>query len=209
MALWLFAQFDMSLSAASVFFFWTALATASSFPVAAWLSRHIGLINTMVFTHIPANICLILAAFAPTLPVALGLLLIRAALAQMDVPARSSYVMAVVTPAERAAAASFTSVPRSIANAASPALGGALFAGAVPRLAADHLRRAQDRLRPRAAVPVPAREAAGGTLTQRCASDAATLPEWSEGAVLSYDYERVTEPRIGTQTIDFSLEFTL
>jgi MFS family permease len=130
MALWLFAQFDMSLSAASVFFFWTALATASSFPVAAWLSARIGLINTMVFTHIPANICLILAAFAPTLPVALTLLLIRAALAQMDVPARSSYVMAVVTPSERAAAASFTSVPRSIATAASPALAGALFASA-------------------------------------------------------------------------------
>ena len=128
LALWLFAQFDMSLSAASVFFFWTAVATAFSFPVAAWLSQRIGLINTMVFTHIPANICMILAAFAPTLPVALTLLLIRAALAQMDVPARSSYVMAVVTPSERAAAASFTSVPRSIATAASPALAGALLA---------------------------------------------------------------------------------
>jgi MFS family permease len=128
MALWLFAQFDMSLSAASVFFFWTAVATAFSFPVAAWLSARIGLINTMVFTHIPANICLIVAAFAPTLSVALTLLLIRAALAQMDVPARSSYVMAVVTPAERAAAASFTSVPRSLATAASPALAGALYA---------------------------------------------------------------------------------
>jgi MFS family permease len=119
MALWLFAQFDMSLSAASVFFFWTAVATAFSFPVAAWLSRRIGLINTMVFTHIPSSICMILAAFATTLPVALTLLLIRAALAQMDVPARSSYVMAVVTPPERAAAASFTSVPRSISRPAS------------------------------------------------------------------------------------------
>jgi MFS family permease len=127
-ALWLFAQFDMSIAAASVFFFWTAVATAFSFPVAAWLSRRIGLINTMVFTHIPANVCMILAAFAPTLSVALTLLLIRAALAQMDVPARSSYVMAVVTPSERAAAASFTSVPRSLATAASPALAGALYA---------------------------------------------------------------------------------
>jgi MFS family permease len=128
MALWLFATFDLSLSAASLFFFWTSVFTAFSFPVAAWLSGRIGLINTMVFTHIPANLCLMLAAFAPTLPVALGLLLVRSALAQMDVPARSSYVMAVVTPAERAAAASFTNVPRSLANAASPALAGALFA---------------------------------------------------------------------------------
>jgi predicted MFS family arabinose efflux permease len=69
-----------------------------------------------------------MAAFAPTLPEALALLLIRAALSQMDVPTRSSYVMAIVTPAERAAAASFTSVPRSLAAAASPALAGAMFA---------------------------------------------------------------------------------
>ena len=128
LALWLFERFDMSLSAAGVFFFWTGVLSAFSFPVAAWLSRHIGLINTMVLTHIPSSIALMLAAVAPTLPLALGLLLIRAALSQMDVPTRSSYVMAVVTEAERAAAASFTSVPRSLAAAASPALAGALLA---------------------------------------------------------------------------------
>ena len=128
LALWLFERFDMSLAAAGVFFFWSGLFSAFSFPVAAWLSRRIGLINTMVFTHIPSSIALIMAALAPTLPVALALLLIRAALSQMDVPTRSSYVMAVVTPSERAAAASFTSVPRSLAAAASPALAGALFA---------------------------------------------------------------------------------
>jgi MFS family permease len=111
-----------------VFFFWSGVLSAGSFPVAAWLSRHIGLINTMVYTHIPSSIALILAAFAPSLPVALVLLLLRAALSQMDVPTRSSYVMAVVTPAERAAAASFTSVPRSLAASLSPALAGALFA---------------------------------------------------------------------------------
>ncbi|WP_132080215.1 MFS transporter [Sinorhizobium americanum] len=128
LALWLFERFDLSLMQAGVFFFWGGLLSAFSFPVAAWLSRRIGLINTMVFTHIPSSIALMLAAFAPTLPVALALLLIRAALSQMDVPTRSSYVMAVVTEAERAAAASFTSVPRSLAAAASPALAGALFA---------------------------------------------------------------------------------
>jgi MFS family permease len=128
LALWLFERFDMSLSAASLFFFWTGVLSAFSFPVAAWLSRRIGLVNTMVFTHIPSSIALMLAAVAPTLSVALGLLLVRAALSQMDVPTRSSYVMAVVTPSERAAAASFTAVPRSLAAAASPALAGALFA---------------------------------------------------------------------------------
>jgi MFS family permease len=128
LALWLFETFDMSLAAAAAFFFWSGLFSAFSFPVAAWLSRRIGLINTMVFTHIPSSIALVLAALAPTLPIALALLLIRAALSQMDVPTRSSYVMAVVTPSERAAAASFTSVPRSLAAAASPALAGALFA---------------------------------------------------------------------------------
>ncbi|MCA1407295.1 MFS transporter [Ensifer sp. IC3342] len=128
LALWLFERFNLSLSEAGVFFFWTGVLSAFSFPVAAWLSKRIGLINTMVFTHIPSSIALALAAFAPSLPVVLVLLLIRAALSQMDVPTRSSYVMAVVTEAERAAAASFTSVPRSLAAAASPALAGALFA---------------------------------------------------------------------------------
>jgi MFS family permease len=128
LALWLFERFDLSLSAASLFFFWAGVFSAFSFPVAAWLSRRIGLINTMVFTHIPSSLCLILAAIAPTLSIALALLLVRAALSQMDVPTRSSYVMAVVTEAERPAAASFTAVPRSLAAAASPALAGALFA---------------------------------------------------------------------------------
>jgi len=100
--------------------------SAFSFPVAAWLSRRIGLVNTMVFTHIPSSLCLILAAIAPNLQIALALLLVRAALSQMDVPTRTSYVMAVVTPEERAAAASVTAVPRSLASAISPAFFGPL-----------------------------------------------------------------------------------
>jgi MFS family permease len=127
-ALWLFNKFGLSLAEAGFFFFWSGLFAAFSFPVAAWLSRRIGLVNTMVYTHIPSSLCLILAAVAPSLEVALGLLLVRAALSQMDVPTRSSYVMAVVTPPERAAAASVTSVPRSLAAAVSPAVAGALFA---------------------------------------------------------------------------------
>ena len=82
----------------------------------------------MVFTHIPSSLCLILAAVSPKLEIALGSLLLRALLSQMDVPTRTSYVMAVVTPPERAAAASLTSVPRSLASAASPAIAGAMFA---------------------------------------------------------------------------------
>lgn len=128
MALWLFDKFGLSLAAAGTFFFWAGLLSAFSYPVAAWLSRRIGLVNTMVYTHIPSSVCLILAAVIPDVYVALGLLLIRFALSQMDVPARSSYVMAVVTPPERTAAASFTSVPRSLASALSPVLAGALYA---------------------------------------------------------------------------------
>jgi len=127
MALWLFERFDLSLAAASGFFFWANLLAAFSYPVAARLGRRFGLVNTMVFTHIPSSVCLILAAFSTSLTVALALLLIRAALSQMDVPTRTSYVMAVVTPPERAAAASVTAVPRSLASSISPALSGALL----------------------------------------------------------------------------------
>ena len=128
LALWLFQRFDLSLAEASMFFFWTGVLSAFSFPVAAWIGARIGLVNTMVFTHIPSSMCLIAAAFTPSLEWVLALLLVRAALSQMDVPTRSSYVMAVVTPPERAAAASVTAVPRSLASAASPAMAGALFA---------------------------------------------------------------------------------
>jgi MFS family permease len=127
LALWLFIRFDMSLSAASVFFFWTSTLSAFSYPVAAWLSKRFGLVNTMVFTHIPSSLFLIAAAFSPNLILALALLLVRAALSQMDVPTRTSYVMAVVTPGERTAAASITAVPRSLASSLSPALAGILL----------------------------------------------------------------------------------
>jgi MFS family permease len=128
LALWLFERFDLSLTQAGLFFFWSGVLSAFSFPVAAWLAGRIGLINTMVFTHIPSSLCLIAAVLAPSVEWALGLLLVRAALSQMDVPTRTSYVMAVVTPAERTAAASFTAVPRSLAGAAGPAIAGAIIA---------------------------------------------------------------------------------
>ena len=147
LVLWLFQRFDLSLSAAGVFFFWASTLSAFSYPVAAWLAKRIGLVNTMVFTHIPSSMFLILAAFAPNLYLALGLLLLRSALSQMDVPTRTSYVMAVVTPAERPAAASVTAVPRSLASAISPAIAGALlttsFAG-LPLVVCGALKIAYD-----------------------------------------------------------------
>ena len=129
MSLWLMERFGLSLTDAGLFFFVMGLLGAASQLAAPLIARRIGLVNTMVFTHLPANVCLVLAALAPTLPVALALLAVRALLSQMDVPTRTAYVMSVVTPAERAAAASFTAVPRSLASAASPALAGLLFTG--------------------------------------------------------------------------------
>ena len=123
-ALWLYQRFDMSLTATGVIFFWTGLLSALSFLAAVRIADRFGLVNTMVFTHIPANLCLVAIPFVASLDWVIVLLFIRSALSQMDVPTRSSYVMAIVTPEERPAAASFTSVPRSLASAASPFLAG-------------------------------------------------------------------------------------
>ena len=112
----------------SAFFFWSNLLAAFSYPIAARLGKRFGLVNTMVFTHVPASICLILVAFSWNLTVVIILLLVRAALSQMDVPTRTSYVMAVVTPEERPMAASVTAVPRTLASSLSPALAGFLLA---------------------------------------------------------------------------------
>jgi len=147
LVLWLFQRFDLSLAAASAFFFCASLLSAISFPVAAWLAKRIGLVNTMVFTHIPSSLCLIAVAFSSNLTLVLILLLIRSALSQMDVPTRSSYVMAVVTPAERTAAASVTAVPRSLASAISPAIAGFMLAGpfsALPLVVCGCLKIAYD-----------------------------------------------------------------
>jgi len=147
LALWLFERFGLSLAVAGAFFFCAGLLSALSQLAAPVVARRIGLLNTMVFTHIPASVFLIMAALAPTLPLALGFLLLRATLSQMDVPARSAYVMSVVTPAERVAAASFTAVPRSLATALGPSLGGALLAAgwlAAPLIACGGLKIAYD-----------------------------------------------------------------
>ena len=128
LALWLFQRFELSVAVAGTIFFWAGVLTAFSYLAASWLARRIGLVNTMVYTHLPANVCLILVPFMPTLGWALFFLLLRSAMSSMDVPARTSYVMAVVSPGERPAAASITAVPRSLASAVSPMFAGWLLA---------------------------------------------------------------------------------
>lgn len=147
LALWLFKRFDLSVASAGHYFFWAGLCAAASQLAAPPLAKRIGLINTMVFTHIPASLCLIAAAFAPSVGLALGLLIVRSLLSSMDAPARSAFVMSVVTPPERAAAASFTAVPRSLASAAGPVIGAGMFAAgflAAPLIACGALKIAYD-----------------------------------------------------------------
>jgi MFS family permease len=127
LALWLFQKFDLSIVVAGTIFFWTGVLSAFSYLVAVRIANRIGLVNTMVFTHLPANVLLLIIPFVPDLSWVIVMLLVRAALSQMDVPTRSSYVMAVVMPGERAAAASVTSVPRSLASSASPLIAGYLL----------------------------------------------------------------------------------
>ena len=127
LALWLLQKYQLSIAVAGTIFFWTGVFSALSYLVATRIADRFGLVNTMVFTHLPSSVLLILIPFAPSLGFAIALLLARSALSQMDVPTRSSYVMAVVAPNERAAAASITSVPRSLASAVSPLLAGYLL----------------------------------------------------------------------------------
>ena len=122
--LWLQHRFGLSLAVSGAVFFWAGLFAAFSQLAAVRLAARIGLVRTMVFTHLPANGLLILTAFMPNAPLAVACLLGRSALSQMDVPARTSYVMAVVSPEERPAAASVTNVPRSLASALPPIAAG-------------------------------------------------------------------------------------
>ncbi len=128
LVLWLYRRFQLSPEAAGAVFFGASLVGAFSQFVSSWLAARIGAIRTMVFTHLPANLFLIVAGVVPTAPLAITFLLLRASLSSMDVPARQAYVMAVVPPEERAAAASVTNVPRSLASAIPPSLTGLLLA---------------------------------------------------------------------------------
>ena len=127
LSLWLMQRFALTPAELGALFFGTSLLAGASYLIAAPLAHRFGLINTMVFTHIPSSVALMAIPFVGDVNVAVALLLVRSALSQMDVPTRSSYVMAVVTPAERPAAASTTAVPRSLAAAGSPLLTGYLL----------------------------------------------------------------------------------
>ncbi|MBI4605733.1 MAG: MFS transporter [Planctomycetes bacterium] len=122
---------------------------AASHLAAAWLARRIGLVNTMVFTHIPSSLLLVTVVFAPSFPVAAVLFLLREGLVEMDVPTRQSYVLAVVRPEERVAASGATNLVRLGAWAAAPALAGAVLggaSGAVPFLLGAGMKIAYDLL---------------------------------------------------------------
>ena len=123
-ALWMLGRFDVSIESLGALFFGAGIISAFSSLIAVRISQRIGLVKTMVFTHIPASVLLILVALSPHVFVAIALFLVRAFLSQMDVPVRTSYVMAVVQPEERAAAASITNVPRSLASALPPLAAG-------------------------------------------------------------------------------------
>jgi MFS family permease len=127
LALWLLQRFDLSIVATASIFFWTGLLTALSQLASPAIASRFGLVNTMVYTHIPGNLFLVLVPFMPSLWLAMLFLCLRSLLSSMDVPARNSYVMAVVTPEERPAAASITAVPRSLASGVSPVIAGYLL----------------------------------------------------------------------------------
>jgi MFS family permease len=127
LALWLFLRFDLSIAVTGVVFFWTGLLTAGSMLMSPRVAARVGLVRTMVFTHIPANVFLVATALMPNATLAIVCLSLRSLLSTMDVPARTSYVMAVVPPEHRAAAAAVTNVPRSLASSAGPVLAGVML----------------------------------------------------------------------------------
>ncbi len=150
LAYWLHLRFGLDAAALGAVFFGANLVAGASALLAAGIAARIGLVRTMVFTHIPSNVLLCVVPLMPTAPLAVGLLLLRFSISQMDVPTRQSYTMAVVAPDERAAAAGITAIARSVGASASPALAGLLLASAalvnVPLVAAGLLKIVYDLL---------------------------------------------------------------
>ena len=157
-AYWFYLRFGVSPARLGGIFFWANVLAGLSALVSARLAARFGLINTMVATHLPSNVLLILVPLMPTLPLAIGALLLRFSISQMDVPARQSFVMAVVPPEERAAAAGVTGVARTLGAAISPLFVGAMFARPalvdVPFFIAGALKIAYDLLLYRAFITV-------------------------------------------------------
>ena len=158
-AYWFFRQYGTSEADLAVLFFAARALNALSHVAAAWLARRIGLLNTMVWTHLPSSLFLIAAPTAPSAAIAAALFLAREALVEMDVPTRQSYVMAVVRPSERTYASGVTNVTRNVAWAVGPsfagvvmqhvALAGPLVIGGLLKIAYDLLHfRSFRHLRP-------------------------------------------------------------
>jgi MFS family permease len=127
-AYWFHLRFGVEPAVLGMIFFGANILAGISALSAAWVAKRIGLINTMVFTHLPSNILLILVPFMPTLPLAITMLLMRFSISQMDVPTRQSYTMAVVAPDERSAASGITGIARTIGAALSPIFTGLFLA---------------------------------------------------------------------------------
>jgi predicted MFS family arabinose efflux permease len=146
---WSQRKFGASTETMALVFFVAGLLQSGSSIAAGWLANRIGLLNTMVFTHLPSNILLILVPFMPNLGLATAMLLARFAISQMDVPARQAYVVSVVDPSERTAAASYTNTARYVARPAGAALGGWLMqtvSRAAPFVAAGAVKIVYDLL---------------------------------------------------------------
>jgi MFS family permease len=129
-AYWFYLRYGVEPATLGTLFFAANVLAGLSALVASRLAARIGLVNTMVLTHLPSNVLLILIPLMPTLPLAIFVLLLRFSISQMDVPTRQSYTMAVVSPEERAAASGVTGVARTVGAAVSPLLAGLLFAHA-------------------------------------------------------------------------------
>jgi len=130
-AYWFHLRWHMSAEALGVVFFWVGILSGASLLAAGWMAERFGLLNTMVFTHFPSNILLILVPLMPNAWLAVVLFLARMSVSQMDVPTRKSYIMAVVDPDERTPAAGITNVARTGASAVSPSLAGLMFGSAL------------------------------------------------------------------------------
>ena len=129
-AYWFFLRWGFDPATLAVLFFWVGVLSGLSLLAAGWLAERIGLLNTMVFTHLPSQVLLILVPLAPVSWLAVALYLARMSVSQMDVPTRQSYTMAVVDPDERTATAGITNVARTSATAISPTFAGMAFSAA-------------------------------------------------------------------------------
>ena len=174
LAWWFYVRFGLTPAVlGSIFFGANVLAGVSALAAAA-IARRIGLLNTMVFTHLPSNVLLLLIPFMPTLPLAIAMLLLRFSISQMDVPTRQAYLMAVVDPSERTAAGGVTGVARTAGAALAPLIAVPLLSGShdwIPFVAAGGLKIVYDLILLRSFSSV---EGAGATFTPRSGESART-----------------------------------